>query len=123
MYWVSGYYLHVYFFIVIYMATLMNPYCHTDWNMGRAVRVARGYNVFLMLLLVVQLAILLGIIIAMAYLGVGSVISIITIVSPASLIVLSLPISILQYLSSKDKTLKRIFTRWHASSYYRFLPY
>lgn len=77
--------------------------------MDRGVQLAKGYNLFLMLLLVIQFAILVGIIVALAYLGAGSVMSIITVVSTVSLVVLCLPLSVLQYLSSRDVTLKTLF--------------
>ncbi|WP_424358257.1 PAS domain-containing sensor histidine kinase [Methanocella sp. MCL-LM] len=77
--------------------------------MNHGVQLAKGYNLFLMVMLAVQFVILVGIIIALAYLGTGSIISIITVVSVVSLVVLCLPLAILQYLSSRDRVLKILF--------------
>lgn len=77
--------------------------------MNHGVQLAKGYNRFLMMMLAVQFVILVGIIIALAYLGADSVISIITIVSSVSLMVLCLPLSALQFLSARERTLKTLF--------------
>ena len=76
---------------------------------NREVRLAKGYNLFLMMMLAIQFVVLVGIIIALAYLGTGSILSIITVVSVVSLIVLCLPLSILHFLSSRDRVLKILF--------------
>lgn len=77
--------------------------------MGRGVGVAKGYNIFVLLLLVVQFIVLLGIIIVIAYFGTDNLLSLITLVSVVSLLVLCLPLSILQYLSTRDRDLRAIF--------------
>ncbi|CAJ36211.1 ATP-binding protein [Methanocella arvoryzae] len=76
-----------------------------DWR----VMLAKGFNTFILLLIVVQFLLLLGIIVLLSYLGSGLFMSIITAVSTITLVVLCLPLSVLQYFSSRDRKLKVLF--------------
>lgn len=79
--------------------------------MSPGVRLAKGFNAFLLLLLGVLFVLLLSVIVVvgLTYVGTDSLTSIITVVSIAALVTLCLPLSIIQYLSSKVRTQKVIF--------------
>ncbi|MCD1295578.1 hypothetical protein CUJ83_11265 [Methanocella sp. CWC-04] len=77
--------------------------------MDMQIRRVKSFNIFLFFLIAVQFAILMGVAVILMFSLVIDIFSILSVISYALLLLLSLPLSVLLYKSSTDGTLKAIF--------------